>query len=156
MPGSLDTTNTMLAIIAAVAVLQGLVLLGLGFAGWKIYRLATDTIREIDEKRVKPLMAKVDGVLDKANGLTDRVHQITDRVHQITDRVQHRVERVEAAFDHTVNRVSDTTTGVKTSVGDSVHRVSDAVTSIRSLIVNALTTEKPGPNGRRHEGQGGF
>ena len=149
MPGSLDTTNTMLAIIAAVAVLQGLVLLGMGFAGWKIYRLATGTIREIDEKRVKPLVAKVDGILDKANGLTDRVHQITDRV-------QHRVERVEAAFDHTVNRVSNTTTGVKTSVGDSVHRVSDAVTSIRSLIVNALTTEKPGPNGVRHEGQGGF
>ena len=149
MPGSLDTTNTMLAIIAAVSVLQGLVLLGMGFAGWKIYRLATETIREIDEKRVKPLAAKVEAVVDKAHGLTERVHQITDRV-------QHRVERVEAAFDHTVNRVSNTTTGVKTSVGDSVHRVSDAVTSIRSLIFNALTTEKPGPNGVRHEGQGGF
>lgn len=156
MPGSLDTTNTMLAIIAAVMVLQGLVLLGLGFAGWRIYRAATETLRELDEKRVKPLAAKVDGILDQAHRLTDRVHQITDRVHQ-------RAEKIEAALDHTVTRVTDTTAGVKSTVGDSVHRVSDAVTSIRSLIVNALTTEKPRANARpihydetREVREGGF
>lgn len=137
MPGSLDTTNTMLAIIAAVMVLQGLVLLGLAFAGWKIYRAATETLRELDDTRVKPLAAKVDGILDQ--------------VHRLTDRVQQRAERIEAAFDNTVgrvsdtvSRVSDTTSGVTSTVGDSVHRVSDAVTSIRSLIVNALTTEGTG------------
>ena len=134
MPGSLDTTNTMLAIIAAVSVLQGLVLLGVGFAGWKIYKAATETLRELDEKRVKPLTAKVETILDS-------VHRLSDRVHQ-------RAEKVEAAIDDTVNRVNQTTPGVKTSVSDSVHRVSDAVTGIRSLIVNALTTED---NGRRHQ-----
>lgn len=122
MPGSLDTTNTMLAIIAGVALLQAIVIIGLGFAGWKIYRLATETIREIDERRVKPLAAKVDGLLDRA-------HQVTDRVHEMTDRVTH------------------TATAAKTSVNDTVHKVSGAVGGIRAAIVNALTTEG---NGHRH------
>lgn len=122
MPGSLDTTNTMLAIIAGVALLQAIVIIGLGFAGWKIYRLATETIREIDERRVKPLAAKVDGLLDRA-------HQVTDRVHEMTDRVNH------------------TATAAKTSVSDTVQKVSGAVGGIRAAIVNALTTEG---NGHRH------
>ncbi len=119
MPGSLDTTNTMLAIIAGVALLQAIVIIGLGFAGWKIYRLATETIREIDERRVKPLAAKVDGLLDRA-------HQVTDRVHEMTDRVNH------------------TATAAKTSVSETVHKVSGAVGGIRAAIVNALTTEGNG------------
>ncbi len=136
MPASLDTTNTWLAIIAVVSVIQGLVLLGLGFAGWKIYRIATETMRELDEKRVKPLAAKVDSILDQ-------VHRLTNRVHQ-------RADKLEAVIDDTVTRVSHTTTGVKSTVSDSVHRVSDAVTGIRALIVNALTTETSGENGRHH------
>ena len=143
MPGSLDTTNTMLAIIAGVAVLQGLLLLGLGFAGWKIYRLATDTIREIDERRVKPLAAKVDG-------LVDRAHQLTDKVHGLTDRVQQRASRVEAAIDDTVGRVSHTATDVKSNVTDTVTRVSHAVSGLRAALVNALTTEEREPRGNGH------
>lgn len=137
MPGSLDTTNTWLAIIAVVAVLQGLVTIGLGIAGWKIYRAVTATMREIDEKRIKPIAAKVDSVVE-------RVHQITDRVHK-------RAERVEAAIDDTVGRVSDATSGVTSSVSDTVHKVSGAVTGIRAALVNALTTEERGGKGRsRH------
>jgi uncharacterized protein YoxC len=131
MPGSLDTTNTMLAIIAAVSVLQGLVLLGVGIAGFKLYRSATATLRELDEKRVQPLAAKVDGILAQ--------------VHRITESVQRRAEKVEAAIDDTVGRVDD----VKASVNETVHRVSGAVGGIRAAIVNALTSEpRPGrPNG---------
>lgn len=142
MPGSLDTTNTMLAIIAAVSVLQGLVLLGLGFAGWKIYKVATETLREIDERRVKPIAAKVDGLLD-------RVHQVTDRAHQITERVQKRAEKVEAALDDTMGRVNHTVSGAKTGVADTVHRVSDVVTGLRTALVNALTTDEG--NGHRQQ-----
>ena len=136
MPGSLDTTNTMLAIIAAVSVLQALVLLGVGIAGFKLYKSATETLRELDEKRVKPLAAKVDGILVQ--------------VHAITDRVQRRAEKVEAAIDDTVRGVDETATKVKTSVNDTVHRVSEAVTGIRAAIVNVLTTEPDSsrPNGR--------
>ncbi len=140
MPGSLDTTNTMLAIIAAVSVLQGLVLLGVGIGAWKLYRAATATLREIDERRVQPIAAKVDGLLDRAQQVTDRVHQLTDRVHQ-------RAERVEAAIDDTVGRVTHTATGVKSSVGDTVHKVSDAVSGLRAVLINALTTDEG--NGHR-------
>ena len=149
MPGSLDTTNTMLAIIAAVSVLQGLVLIGLGVAGWKIYKLASDTIREIDEKRVQPIAAKV-------NGLVDRAHQVTDKVHAITDKVQHRAEKVEAALDT-----------AKTEVSGTVQRVASAVSGLRGALVDALTTHERGRvrtgNGHAHEshqhihhGEGGF
>lgn len=130
MPESMGTTNTMLAIIAAVSVIQGLVFIGLGVAGWKIYRLATETIREIDEKRVKPIAAKVDGLLDRA-------HQVTDKVHQMTERVQHGAGKVEEGAAH-----------VKDSVAQTVHRVSGAVTGLRAALVNALTTDEG--NGSRH------
>jgi hypothetical protein len=136
MPGNLDTTNVMLAIIAAVSVIQGLVLLGVGIAAFKLYRAATGTMREIDEKRVQPLVAKVDGILTQ--------------VHHLADRVQKRADKVEAAIDDTVGRVDVTATRVKSSVNDTVHKVSDAVTGIRSAIVNALTTEGRAPNGHRH------
>jgi uncharacterized protein YoxC len=129
MPGSLDTTNTMLAIIAAVSVLQALVLVGAGIVGLKLYRTATETLRELDEKRVKPLAAKVDGILAT--------------VHQLTDRVQRRAEKVEAAIDETVGRVDHTATKVRSSVNDTVRNVSEAVTGIRSAIVNVLTTDSP-------------
>lgn len=131
MPGSLDTTNTMLAIIAAVSVLQALVLIGAGIAGFKLYRTATATLREIDEQRVKPLAAKVEGILAQ--------------VHQLTDRVQRRAEKVEAAIDDTVERVDQTATKVRSSVHDTVRNVSEAVTGIRSAIVNVLTTEPQPP-----------
>jgi uncharacterized protein YoxC len=130
MPDSLGATNTMLAVIAAVSVIQGLVCIGFGVAGWKIYKLATGTIREIDEKRVKPIAAKVEG-------LVDRAHQVTDRVHQLTERVQQRAEKVE-----------ETATHVKSSVTDTVHRVSDAVTGLRAALINALTTDEG--DGHRH------
>jgi len=124
MPESLGTTNTMLAVIAAVSVIQGLVFIGLGVAGWKIYRLATDTLREIDEKRVKPIAAKVEG-------LVDRAHQVTDRVHHLTERVQQRAGQVE-----------EKATQVKTQVSDTAHRVASAVTGLRAALVNALTTDE--------------
>ena len=152
MPGSLDTTNTMLAIIAAVSLLQGLVLIGIGVAGWKIYRLATQTLREIDERRVKPIAAKVEG-------LVDRAHHVTDRVHQITERVQKRAEKVDAAIDDAVGRVNHTATGVKSGVSDTVHRVAGAVTGLRAALVDALTTgERPGGNGhdRHSHSEGGL
>lgn len=130
MPESLGTTNTMLAIIAVVSIIQGLVFIGLGIAGWKIYSLATRTIREIDEKRVQPIAAKVDA-------LVDRAHQVTDRVHHLTERVQHRAEKVEETASH-----------VRTSVGSTMTRVADAVTGLRASLVNALTTDEG--NGHGH------
>ena len=131
MPDSLGATNTMLAVIAAVSVIQGLVFIGLGVAAWKVYKLATQTIREIDERRVKPIAAKVEG-------LVDRAQQVTDRVHQMTERVQKKAEQVE-----------ETATHVRSSVSDTVHRMSDAVTGLRAALVNALTTGEG--DGHRHQ-----
>lgn len=147
MPASLDTTNTMLAIIAAVSLLQGLLIIGMGIAGWKLYRLATTTLREIDERRVRPIAAKVDG-------LVDRAHQITERVHHITERVQKRAEKVDAVIDETVGRVGETATGVRMGVADTVHRVSGAMTGLRAALVDALTTGE-GNGHARHEHTGG-
>ena len=137
MPGTLDTTNVMLAIIAAVSVLQGLVLVAVGIAGFKLYRTVTATLRELDERRVKPLTAKVDGILTQ--------------VHQLGDRLQPRAEKVEAAIDETVGKVDHTTARVKSSVNDTVHRVTDAVTGIRAAIINVLTTEPSRPRGNGHD-----
>lgn len=134
MPGSLDTTNTMLAIIAAVSVLQGLVLIGVGIFGWKMYRSATSLMREIDEKRVKPLAAKVDGILDQ--------------VHHLTARVNQRAQKVDAALDDTLDRVTDAASDVKSGVTGTIFRVVSAVTGARAALADALTSSEGGRNGQ--------
>lgn len=136
MPASLDTTNTMLAIIAAVSVLQGLVLIAVCVAGFKMYRSVTAALNEFDAQHVKPLSAKVDAVLTQA--------------HQLGDRLQRRAEKLDTAIDETVVRVDQTTARVKSSVNDTVHRVTDAVSGIRAAIINALTSE-PVRGGNGHD-----
>lgn len=128
MPETLETTNVLLAIMAAVSVLQGLVLIGIGIAGFKLYRKVNATLQELDEKRVRPLTARVDGILAQ--------------VHQLGDRINRRAERIDAAIEETTAKVDQTATRVRSSVGDTVHRVADVVTTLRGAIVNVLTTER--------------
>jgi len=61
--GNLDTTNLLLAIMAAVSVLEAILLIGLGVMAYRLYGHAMRTIREIahrtplDLREVKLLRA---------------------------------------------------------------------------------------------------
>jgi len=52
--GSLDTTNLLLGILAAVSVLEALVLVGIGVMVWRLYTHARRTIHEIEQRQIAP------------------------------------------------------------------------------------------------------
>ena len=57
--GNLNTTNLLLGIMAAVSVLEALLLIAVGVMAFKLYRQTLETVREIEQRQVAPLAAKL-------------------------------------------------------------------------------------------------
>lgn len=129
--GNLDTTNVLLGIMAAVSVLQALLLIAVGIMGWKLYSRAMQTVREIEERQVAPLVAKVNTLMTKVDAILLDVKDITSRVGQQT-------ERVDSAIRHTMDRVDDTATRVKRSVAGRVGRFLGLVHSASDMVGSLL------------------
>ncbi|MGH9345849.1 MAG: hypothetical protein ACRD26_01150 [Vicinamibacterales bacterium] len=125
--GNLDTTNLLLGIMAAVSVLEALLLLAIGIMAWRLYGQAMRTVRELEERQIAPLTAKV-------NMLMARVDEILADVRKITSRVGEQTERVNSAITTTIDRVDETADRVKTSVAHRVQRVVGLVQGMRAAL----------------------
>jgi hypothetical protein len=125
--GNLDTTNLLLGIMAAVSVLQALLLIGVGVMAWKLYGRTMQTVRELEERQVAPLMARVNTLMGTVDGILVDVKSITSRVGQQT-------ERVNSAISTTMDRVDETADRVKTSVAHRVQRVFGLVQGVRAVL----------------------
>ena len=125
--GNLDTTNLLLGIMAAVSVLEALLLIGAGFVAYRLYTTAMQTVRGIEERQVAPLVAKV-------NGLMARVDSILIDVKDVTARVTTRTERVDTAIRHTMDRVDETAGRMRDGVSGGVNRVLTLVHTARAAV----------------------
>ena len=125
--GSLNTTNLLLGILAAVSVIEALVLAVAGYMGWKLYTQAMQTIREVEERRIAPLVARVDSVVTKVDAILLDVKGITSRVEQQS-------ERVNSAISTTIDRVDETADRVKNSVAYRVQRMVNVVNGMRAAF----------------------
>jgi uncharacterized protein YoxC len=121
---NLETTNLMLGIMAAVSVLEALVLLGLGVGGLMIYRRVMRTIEELETRQVAPLREKVDGILVDVKTITARVSQQT--------------ERVDHAISGTMDRVDETAERMKHTVRDKVAQATGVVRGVRAVLMTLL------------------
>jgi uncharacterized protein YoxC len=121
---NLETTNLMLGIMAAVSVLEALVLLGLGVGGFMIYRRVMRTIEELETRQVAPLREKVDGILVDVKTITARVSQQT--------------ERVDHAISGTMDRVDETAERMKHTVRDKVAQATGVVRGVRAVLMTLL------------------
>jgi hypothetical protein len=119
--GNLDTTNLLLGIMAAVSVLEGLLLIGAGIMGYRLYTQVMRTVREIEERQVAPLVARLNDSI-----LID--------VKDVTARVTTRTERVDAAIRHTMDRVDETADRVRNGVSARVNRVLTLVHTARAAV----------------------
>lgn len=102
MPGELGTTNLLLGIMAAVGVLEALVLVGLGVAGFRAYRSITLLVDRIETRQLAPAMSRVNAILDD--------------VKTVTATVKEETERVDRAIHTTLARIDDTAGRVRSSV----------------------------------------
>jgi len=131
--GNLDTTNVLLGIMAAVSVLEALVLIGIGVGGFMIYRRVMKLVEDLETRQIAPIREKVDAILGDVKTVTARVSQQT--------------ERVDHAISGTIHRVDETADRVKGSVRDKMNQAVGVVRGIRAVITSLMngdaTHEQP-------------
>jgi hypothetical protein len=125
MDGNLGTTNVILGIMAAVSVLEALVLAGVGVAGYLVYRRVMDLIDGLEMRQVAPAMARVNAILDDVKVVSGKVKEETDRV--------------DYAIRSTMNRVDDTADRVKTNVRARTSRIVGFVRGARVALETILS-----------------
>jgi hypothetical protein len=118
---------TPLWIMAAVSVLEALVLIGVAIGGFIVYRRVMQTISELEMRQIAPLRDKVEGILGD--------------VHAITARVSHETQRVDNAIHTTIDRVDETAERVRGTVRDKVATAAGVVRGVRAVIMSLFGTE---------------
>ena len=134
MSGELATTNLLLGIMAAVSVLEGLVIIGIGVAGFMVY---------------KKVMSLVDSTLKLAEGIEARqvapammrVNAILDDVREVTSKVKEETERVDHAIHSTIDRIDDTADRVRSNVRAKTSAIAAFVRSARIAVEGMLRSE---------------
>ena len=127
MEGNLNTTNTLLGIMAAVSVLEALLLIGVGAAGVIVYRRVMDLINGLEARQIAPAMARVNAILEDVKGVTTKVKEETERVDQ--------------AIRTTMDRVDDTADRVRSNVRAKTSRVVGFVRGLRVALEGMLHSE---------------
>ena len=135
--GNLDTTNMLLGIMAAVSVLEALLLIGLGVGGFMVYRRVMQLVKDLETRQIAPLRDKVDSILLD--------------VKTVTARVSEQTERVDHAISGTIHRVDETADRVKGSVRDKVNQAVGVARGIRAVIASLMGTE-PGQSAAQAAG----
>jgi len=124
MEAQLGTTNLLLGIMAAVSLLEALLLIGAGVAAWMLYQRVTSLLEELDQRHVAPAMSRVNVILDD--------------VRVVTSRVREETERVDHAIRSTIDRVDDTADRMRSNVRAKTSRVVGFVRGVRVAIETML------------------
>ena len=124
LTGDLGTTNMWLAIMAIVSILEALLLIGMGVAGFIVYRRVMQLVNELEVRQVAPLREKVDAILVDVKAVTASVNQQTARVNH--------------AISGTMERVDETADRVKGSVRDRINQAVGMARGIRAIVMSVL------------------
>jgi hypothetical protein len=125
MEANLGTTNLLLGIMAAVSVLEALLLIGVGLAGFLIYRRVMALVNELEARQIAPAMARVNAILDD--------------VKHVSTKVKDEAERVDTALRTTMDRVDDTAERVRTNVKAQTGRLVGILRGARVAIETMLS-----------------
>lgn len=128
MTGELGTTNLLLGIMAAVSVLEALLLIGVGAGCFMVYRRVMTLVEGVETRQVAPMMVRVNGILDD--------------VKVVTTKVKEETERVDEAIRTTIHRVDDTADRVRSNVRAKTSRVVGFVRGLRVAIESMLHTRE--------------
>jgi len=125
MESQLGTTNFFLGVMAAVSVLQALVLIGAGIAGFMAYRKVMALVNTLEEQHVAPAMGRVNAILDD--------------VKVVSAKVKEEADRVDHAIHTTIDRVDDTVDRVRWNVRAKTSRIVGIVRGARVAIESMLS-----------------
>ena len=126
MESQLGTTNLFLGIMAAVSVLQALVLVGVGIAGYMAYRQVMTLMETLEDRHVAPAMGRVNAILDDVKVVSTKVKEETERVdhaiHTTIDRVDDTVDRVRWNVRAKTSRLVGALRGARLAIETILHR----------------------------------
>ena len=131
MAGNLGTTNVFLGIMAAVSVLEALVVIGLGVAVFMVYRRVMDLVKGLEARQIAPAMTRVNAILDD--------------LKQVSAKVKEEADRVDVAIHRTMERVDDTADRVRSTVRAKTSWVVGVIRGLRVAIEGVLHSDS------RHE-----
>jgi methyl-accepting chemotaxis protein len=126
MAGELGTTNLLLGIMAAVSVLEALAIIGLGIAGFVVYRRVMDLVNGLETRQIAPAMGRLNAILDD--------------MRVVTAKIKDETERVDQAIHRTIDRVDDTADRVRSNVREKTSRVVGFVRGLRVAMETMLTS----------------
>jgi hypothetical protein len=134
MAGELATTNLILGIMAAISVLEGLVIIGMGIAGFIVYRRMTGLVdtwmvlaQGVEARQMAPAMMRVNAILDDVKSVTEKVRDET--------------ERVDEAIHSTIDRIDETAFRVRSNVRAKTGAVVALVHAARTALEGMLRSE---------------
>lgn len=130
MAPNLATTNLMLGIMAAVSVLEALLIIAIGVGAFMAYRRLMTLANDLEARHVAPAMSRVNAILDDVKSATATVKEETERVNQ--------------AIRSTIDRVDETADRVRSNVRAKTSRIVEVVRGTRVAIEAILHG-----NGRR-------
>jgi len=123
----LGTTNLFLGIMAAVSVLEILVVAGAAIAIFVVYRRVTTLIDGIEARHIAPAMGRVNAILDDFRFVSARVKEESERVDQ--------------AIRSTIERVDDTADRVRSNVRAKASWIIGALRGLRTAIEEMLASD---------------
>jgi hypothetical protein len=126
MSGELGTTNLLLGIMAVVSVLEALAIIGMGIAGFTVYRKVMELVTGLETRQVAPAMIRVNAILDDVRDVTAKVRQET--------------ERVDHAIHSTIDRIDDTADRVRSNVREKTSRVVGFIRGLRVALESVMAT----------------
>ena len=126
MSGELGTTNLLLGIMAAVSVLEALAIIGIGVAGFTVYKKVMDLVAGLETRQVAPAMIRVNAILDDVRDVTAKVRQETERVDQ--------------DIHTTIGRIDDTAERVRWNVREKTSRVVGFIRGLRVALESVMAT----------------
>jgi hypothetical protein len=127
MTGELATTNLLLGIMAAVSVLEALVIVGLAIGGFMAYKRVTEVVNGIEARQVAPAMLRVNAILDDLKAVSATVKEETERVDQ--------------AIHSTIDRIDTTADRVRWNVRAKTSRFVGFIRGVRVAIEGMLGSE---------------
>ena len=125
--GDLQSLSVPLWIMAVVSILEALMLIGAGIAGYLAYSRVMTVVTELEARQIAPLREKVDAILVDVKSISARVSQQT--------------ERVDHAINGTIERVDDTASRVRAGVHDKVSQAVGVMRGVRAVIMSVLQRE---------------
>jgi esterase/lipase len=125
MGGELATTNLLLGIMAAVSVLEGLVIIGVAIGGFMAYKKVMEVVNGIEARQVAPAMAKVNAILEDVKAVSAKVKEETDRVdhaiHSTMDRIDNTADRVRSNVRAKTSRFVGFVRGLRVAIEGMLH-----------------------------------